>query len=94
MTKRITRKDKARDKSVEDRMFNRLMDHIGPILADTFNKQNEYIMEVMTKTIEDSHKLILSASIEDRKAALSELEGTEDSTDGCEAKREDDHEDE
>ena len=86
MAKRVTRKDKAKDKALEDRMFNRLMDHIGPILADTFNKQNEYIMEVMTKTIEDSHKLIIAASIEDRKAALSELEGTEDSTDCCEVK--------
>ena len=41
MAKRVTRKDKAKDKALEDRMFNRLMDHIGPILADTFNKQNE-----------------------------------------------------
>ena len=90
MTKRVTRKDKAKDKALEDRVFSRLMDHILPILSDTFNQQNEYIMTVMSKTIEETHKLILSHSIEERKEALADLENVELSTDGGEAKKEDD----
>ena len=83
MTKRITRKDKAKDKALEERLFNRVMDHIGPILASTFNEQNQYIIDVMSKTIEDAHKLILKHSIDERKQALADLE------DGGEALAED-----
>ena len=90
MTKRVTRKDKAKDKALEDRVLNRVLDHIGPILAQTFNEQNEYILTVMNKTIAEAHKLILSHSIEERKEALADLENVELSTDGCEAKKEDD----
>lgn len=90
MTKRITRKDKVKDKALEDRLFNRLMDHIGPILANTFNEQNAYIMDVMAKTISDAHKIILEHSVEERKEALVEMEKVELSTDGGEAKKEDD----
>ena len=86
MTKRITRKDKVKDKALEDRLFNRLMDHIGPILADTFNQQNEYIAHIMDKTIKDGYELILKHSIEERKEALNDL------VDGGEAKKEDDDE--
>tara|TARA_B100001245_G_scaffold4556_1_gene3346 strand:+ start:447 stop:773 length:327 start_codon:yes stop_codon:yes gene_type:complete len=89
MTKRITRKDKAKDKALEERIFNRVLDHIGPILAQTFNEQNEYILTVMNKTIEEAHKLILSHSIEERKEALSDLENVELSGDGGEALAED-----
>ena len=90
MTKRITRKDKARDKALEDRVFNRIMDHIGPILAGAFNEQNDYIAHVMDKTIKDGYELILKHSIEERKEALADLENVELSTDGGEAKKEDD----
>ena len=84
MTKRITRKDKARDKALEDRVFNRLMDHIGPILAGAFNEQNDYIAHIMDKTIKDGYELILKHSVEERKEALKDL------VDGGEAKKEDD----
>ena len=90
MTKRITRKDKARDKALEDRVFNRIMDHIGPILAGAFNEQNDYLAHVMDKTIKDGYELILKHSIEERKEALADLENVELSTDGGEAKKEDD----
>lgn len=83
MTKRITRKDKAKDKALEDRLFTRLMDHIGPILADTFNQQNDYIAVIMDKTIKDGYELILKHSIDERKQALADLE------DGGEALAED-----
>ena len=85
MTKRITRKDKAKDKALEERIFNRVLDHIRPILAETFDEQNRYIVAVMSKTISEAHKLILSHSIEERKEALDNLENVELSTDGGEA---------
>jgi len=84
MTKRITRKDKVKDKALEERIFNRVLDHIGPILAQAFNEQNEYIAHIMDKTIKDGYELILKHSVEERKEALNDL------VDGGEAKKEDD----
>ena len=86
MTKKLTLKEKKQ----MDRMFQRLMDHIGPILADAFNQQNDYIAEIMAKTIADAHKLILAASVDERREALDELKSVELSTDGGEAKKEED----
>ena len=73
-----------REEALVARVTEIVLGIIKPAIETTFDAQMEYVDNLMRKTIEDSYKLVLEHSIEERQEALASLE------DGEAAKEDDD----
>jgi len=72
-----------REEALVARVIETVLDILKPAIETTFDAQMEYVDNLMRRTIEDSYKLVLEHSIEERQEALAALvDGEEAADDG------------
>lgn len=70
-----------REEALVARVIETVLDIIKPAIETTFDAQMEYVDNLMRRTIEDSYKLVLEHSIEERQEALAALADGEEAAD-------------
>lgn len=71
-----------REEALVARVIETVLGIIKPAIETTFDAQMKYVDNLMRKTIEDSYKLVLEHSIEERQEALASLADGEEAKDG------------